>query len=827
MTHDIRETGLYDALTCLIIRLDRQANIWFMNRFALNLLGYERLGQIFGRPLHSVLPDDDAKSAELLAIIKKLAQQGTPGSLESDLLHSDGSRIPVAWNLSYQDEPPGTVSPTVLVGFDASSIRNSQAAAALFQTVSDNFTGSIVIANPDKTIVYANPALLRMTGYASAEVLGQTPALFKSGQTSEEVYQNLWATINAGDIWTGEFINRRKDGAQYLESKTISAIRDSQGRVQFYFAIGEDMSQRQKYQQRIETLLAFDQLTGLPNRSAFLYALVGVLDGARKEEKQATVLHIDLDDFFGINDALGSDDADQLIADIAQRIKDALRQADRLARLGNDKFAIMLGPHESGIDEDIRDVAERVMAAIRLPLARTNKILNVTASIGIAAFPNDGDSANELLSHAINATERAKTNGGNSYCRFDVTSASTVSIQRELLNDLRLAIERDELVLHFQPQISLFSGAVIGLEALIRWQHPLRGLIPPGDFIPLAEQSNHIIDIGEWVLHETCRQMRAWLDAGLPPVKVAINLAARHFLVPDLHVTIAEALTLQRLDPHFLEIEITEGAMMLDVAAAIRTTGQLKEVGVRISLDDFGTGYSSLAYLSRFPIDVVKIDQSFVRDITSNPINAAIAQATIAMSHKLGKIVLAEGVETEEQMQYLRRNDCDEMQGYFFSKPIPATDIDSLLREGSLMNLTGNRGAEKRSIVLLVDDEANILASLKRTLRREGYDTLTAESASEGFSLLAKHEVQVIVSDQRMPEMNGTEFLSRVKSLYPNTVRMVLSGYSDIAAVTDSINKGAIYRFMMKPWDDQQLKEEISGAFRHWREMYGQKADEN
>lgn len=463
----------------------------------------------------------------------------------------------------------------------------------------------------------------------------------------------------------------------------------------------------------------------------------------------------------------------------------------------------------------------RVLAAIREPVLQADKSIYVTASIGIAAYPNDGDSASAVLSHAMNATERAKAGGGNNFCRFDATTARSVSGRRELLNDLHLAIERDELVLHFQPQVSLFSGVIIGLEALIRWQHPLRGLVQPGEFIPLAEQSPHIIDLGEWVLRETCRQMRAWLDAGLPPMKVAINLAARHFLVPGLHTTIADALALQRIEPRFLEIEITESVMMQDVAAAIRSTTQLKDVGVRLSLDDFGTGYSSLAYLSRFPIDVVKIDQSFVCDITSNPVNAAIAQATIAMSHKLGKVVLAEGVETEEQMQYLRRNECDEMQGYFFSRPVPATDITRLLQEGTVMNLSGNRASGKRSTVLLVDDEANILASLKRTLRREGYDILTAESAAEGFSLLARNDVQIIISDQRMPEMNGTEFLSRVKSLYPNTVRMVLSGYSEISAVTDSINKGAVYRFMLKPWDDEKLKVEVSGALRHWRELYG------
>ena len=821
MSHDVRETGFYDALGCLVIRLDRHANIWFMNRFALTLLGYERLGQIFGKPLQAILPIEDAKSIELLAIIKTVAHHAAPNPVESDLLHVNGAGIPISWNISYEDGEDNVVAPTILVGFDASSIRKSQAAAAMFQTVSDNFSGSIIITDPDTNILYANPSLMEMTGYSADEIHGQTPSLFKSGQTDDKVYRNLWETVAEGEIWRGEFINRRKDGEQYLESKTISAIRDAQGRVQYYFAIGEDISQRQHYQQRIENLLAFDQLTNLPNRSAFLNSLVAALTSARQDGKKVTVLYADIDDFFSVNEIVGAREADQVIVEVASRITGTLRQADQLARVGSDKFALLLGPHDAAVENDVLEVAERVLQAVRQPIERADRRINVTVSIGAACYPEDGDSADELLNHAMSATERAKKNGGDTFCRFDASSAQKDSGRRDLLKDLRLAIERDELVLHFQPQVSLFSGAIIGLEALIRWQHPQRGMVMPGEFIPLAEESGLIINIDDWVLQESCRQIRAWLDADVPAVKVAVNLSARHFLVPGLHVAIADMLARQRIDPGFIEIEITEGAMMQDVAAAIRSMAQLKDTGVRISLDDFGTGYSSLAYLSRFPIDVVKIDQSFIADITSNPINAAIAQATIAMSHKLGKVVLAEGVETEEQMQYLRRNECDEMQGYFFSKPLPAAGIADLLRSGQTMNLYGQSRSDTRSTVLFVDDEANILNSLKRTLRREGYAILTAESANDAFSLLARNTVQVIVSDQRMPGMNGTEFLSRVKNLYPETVRMVLSGYSEISSVTDSINKGAVYRFLMKPWDDEVMKAEIIGALRHWRELYG------
>ena len=758
--------------------------------------------------------------AELLAIINSWRQRPTAtGTIETQLLHRDGSRTPVLWQLGGHTH----LAPTLLVGFDASLIQQSRKAAAMFRTVVDNYSGSVVIADAQGVIVYVNPALSQLSGFPATELIGKTPALFKSGQTSDEVYRDLWQTLAAGAIWNGEFINRRRDGEHFLERKTIAAIANAQGEVDYYLAIGEDISQRQRYQQHVDKLLAIDQLTGLPNRAAFLRAFAEVLDSAQQQRMQATVLHVDLDDFFAINESFGTSEADLVIADSARHIKSALRADDLLARLGNDKFAILLGPHDERIDQDIDEVAGRVLAAIRSMVSPTGRRIHLTASIGIAGYPHDGDQASDLLGHALHATEQAKTAGGDLSCRFDASAAGIASGQRDLLNDLLQAIEGNQLQLHFQPQVSLFSGAIIGLEALVRWQHPQRGLLLPGEFIALAEQSAHIVAIGEWVLHETCRQMRAWLDAGLPPVKVAINLAARHFLVPGLSATIAGALQSAGLEPRFLEIEITEGAMMQDVLGAIRCTTQLKALGVRLSLDDFGTGYSSLAYLSRFPIDVVKIDQSFIRDITSNPVNAAIAQATIAMSHKLGKTVLAEGVESEEQMQYLRRNECDQMQGFFFSRALPAADIARLLQSGALMALSGKQGPHTRSTVLLVDDEANVLSALKRTLRREGYDILTANSATEGFSLLARNDVQVIVSDQRMAEMNGTEFLSRVKNLYPETVRMVLSGYSEISVVTDSINKGAVYRFLLKPWDDEKLKEEISSALRHWRELYGSK----
>lgn len=782
---------VHDGVACLVIALDEQRTIRQINRFGLQLLGYERADELLGMTLDRLLAPDGSQRAELERLFATLDEASSALRCEADLVRRDGLRLALSLlllhgsNVDASGLPPA--APIVVCGFDASGPCQLPDFAAMLCAVTDAYSGSIVIADARQHLIYVNPAALRHT-------------LFEA------------------------------DGER-AENERIETVRDRSGQVRYRFSIGEDLAQRQRHRQTIENLLVSDALTGLPNRLAFARAVVAALDDARRQRYQVTLVHVDIDDFVLVNDALGVDQADSLIAQAASCIKRTLRQTDLLARLGNDKFGIVFGPHADDGGDHISELCARVLAAISAGGAdgtslSAERTVQVTASIGVASYPLDGEDAGELLSRAMLATERAKSNGGNRWCRFDAGSAGAINSRRELLGALRVGVECRQLVLHYQPQLSLSSGAVVGVEALIRWQHPQRGLVPPGEFIPLVEDSQQIVDIGNWTLREACRQMRAWADAGLPPIKVAVNLAARHFVVAELAPTIAALLAEYRISPQFLEIEITEGAMMLDVAAAIRSTEQLKAIGVRLSLDDFGTGYSSLAYLSRFPIDVVKIDQSFVHDITSNPANAAIAQAMIAMSHKLGKVVLAEGVETEEQMHYLRRNECDEMQGYFFSKPLPADAIDGLLRNEMSLDFALGEGAPERDCVLFVDDEASILATLKRILRREGYLVLTAQSAAEGYALLARNVVHVVVSDQHMPGIKGTEFLASVKTLYPETVRMVLSGKSDFVSVTDSINRGAVYRFLNKPWDEATLKREIAGALRHWRESYGPQRDE-
>ncbi|WP_407279828.1 EAL domain-containing protein [Aromatoleum evansii] len=821
MSGSVPVPAAWDALPCLVLGLDRDGRICSVNRHGQQRLGHAALPGMF---LKELLVEDDPAGARLRAQFQEIGPGSETLHGECMFLCADGSKSALAWSLAWQGTPDAP-APLQLVGVEC-DLAARQDDSHLFRALAMQSRRGILVTDPDNVILFANPAMARICGYPLSELIGRTPAMLKSGQTPREVYQDLQRALDDDKVWQGEFVNRRKNGERYLEARTIWAIRDNQGEVRYYVSISEDLAERQRYEQHISHLSNIDQLTGLQNRPSFMRALSAELEMAHRDGHQLLLLHLDLDDFAEINRRLGAELADRLLAEFGQRLREVLRQSDRIARLSGDNFAILLRPRADDGESEGRDIAERLLAAIRRPfaIAASGKSI-LRASIGIACYPNDAASADELLDCALTATQSAKHGGGNRSCRFETTMAQHSDELRRLRAALPGVAMRGELVLHYQPQLSLHSGHIVGVEALVRWQHPELGLLSPAAFIPLAEECGCIAEIDDWVLESSCRQMRAWRDAGLPPVRMAVNFSARQFRREGLQETVAQALAKHGADARMLEIEITESTVMQDMGAAMRTITQLKSLEVRLSLDDFGTGYSSLAHLSRFPIDVLKIDQSFVRDIVTNPANAAIVQATIAMAQKLGKLVIAEGVETEEQLHYLRRSECDELQGYFFSRPVPADALALMLREGRALSFTSSAEQSVRDIVLLVDDEASILSALRRTLRREGYDILAANSAEEGFSMLAKHNVKVIVSDQRMPGMSGTEFLARVKTLYPRTVRMVLSGYSEISAVTDAINRGAIYRFLAKPWDDEQLKEEIRAALREWRSLFERQRD--
>ncbi|WP_291982182.1 EAL domain-containing protein [Candidatus Accumulibacter sp. ACC005] len=818
------QESIYDALGLIVIRVDTQLRVWYVNTFGLRLLGYSRLGQVFRRPLGELLGPDSLRAPELLAELRDLAAHSGVRQLETPLTAGDGRRLWISWSIEQRAGSDTVLAPIFLIGTDVTRVHASLESALLFRDIAQNTPLSVIITDAARTILFANAAALAMTGYAAEDVIGRKPQMFRSGLTPESTYKEMWATLGGGSSWSGELINQRKDGEVFAERITISPITDQEGQVSFYFAIGEDSTQQRALEKRLEAFTSTDALTGLRNRVGFLAELTRLVTHIADDNTGIAVVHIDIDNFDSVNRLLGHEQGDRLLIDIGQRLADAVREADVVARLGSDEFGLLLIVPDIAAGDDYEEISRRLQAALRPTFHSGERTIDVTPSIGFACFPVDGEDPGDLLARASSATQKAKRDGGDGVARFDRLLHAEDGQRRELLGELRRVVENRQLLLHYQPQLSLHTGALVGVEALLRWQHPEKGMIPPGLFIPWAEESGLIIAIGEWVVGEACRQARAWLDAGFPPLKVAVNLSARHFRMANLCQSVGDALAKHHVDPRTLELEITEGAMMHDVVMSARTSERLKEIGVRLSLDDFGTGYSSLAYLSRFPIDVVKIDQSFVSDIISNPANAAITQAIIAMSHKLGKITLAEGVESEEQMQYLRRNDCDEMQGYFFSRPLPADQLAALRSAGKRLALASGRD-DAPPTVLLVDDEPSILSALNRLLRREGYRVLLADSASTAFAVLAREPVAVIVSDQRMPVMTGTELLARVKTLYPRTVRLVLSGYSEITAVTDAINKGSIHKYLSKPWDDEHLKSEIRDAFRTWKERFGKEHD--
>lgn len=571
----------------------------------------------------------------------------------------------------------------------------------------------------------------------------------------------------------------------------------------------QDIGERKRYLEEIALRSNFDALTGLPNRNLLNDRLTQAIERCAQENRRLAVMTLNIDRFKTINDSLGHRAGDDLLIVAARRMKSLGNGFDTLARTEGDEFVMLAEIDDS---HNLPHVVQPLLNTLAQPFRVGEHEFYLTASVGVAVAPNDGPTAESLLQNSSAAMYRTKAVGGNGFSCYASEMNAQALERLALENGLRRAIERGELVLHYQPQLNLHSGKMIGCEALVRWRHPERGLVPPAEFIPLAESSGLIVPLGEWVLREACRQNRAWQQAGLPPVKVGVNLSARQLAVQDLVQLAADILAATELDPRWLELELTESAVLADADAFIRATEQLKGLSVTLSIDDFGTGFSSLSYLKRFAIDRLKIDQSFVRDLTQDPSSAAIAMTIISLAHSLGLDVIAEGVETEAQLNFLRLRHCDEMQGFYFSKPLPADQFAALLASGRTLGPPPGTGASGRSI-LLVDDEPSILSALNRLLRREGYSVFTAPGGAEGLEQLARHPIGVVISDARMPEMPGAEFLGRVRDMHPDTVRIMLSGYTDLESVTRAVNRGELYRFVTKPWVDAELLDIVRDAF--------------
>ncbi len=555
-----------------------------------------------------------------------------------------------------------------------------------------------------------------------------------------------------------------------------------------------------------------DSLTGLPNRVLYAELLTHAIQHAERNRSQFALLFLDLDNFKTINESLGHSVGDKLLIEVSKRLQHLLPEKDAIARIGGDEFNIIL---EHGVGMPWVDLlAQRMIEALADPFVLDGNNVYVGVSIGIALYPGDGNTAEVLQISADAALHQAKLQGRGILRFFSPEMTSRAKLRLRMEADLRRALEQEELRLYYQPQVDLISGQIVGLEALVRWQHPERGLIQPGEFIPLAEESGLIVRLGEWVLREACRQIRQWSDMGLAPRQTAINVSTVQLGRDHLLASVKDALEIFGIRPQQLELEITESSIMVDQVHSFKLLAELRALGVRISIDDFGTGYSSLAYLQQLQAHKLKVDISFVRDITSNSGNAAIVKAIIALGHSLGLEIIAEGVEEPGQAHYLRALQCDVMQGYLVSRPLPAQEITCFMT--SFVAATTPVDNEAMNTLLLVDDEPIILSALTSFLETENYRLLTATNADEAIQLLAKFPVGVILTDQIMPGMSGTELLALARIMYPDTVRMVLTADTNLENLTNAINRSEIFRYLAKPWDGAELLQAIRDAFRHY-----------
>ncbi|KQW02887.1 hypothetical protein ASC87_00595 [Rhizobacter sp. Root1221] len=566
------------------------------------------------------------------------------------------------------------------------------------------------------------------------------------------------------------------------------------------------------YEENLHHQATHDALTGLPNRLLLADRAAQFIAQMKGSGLRLAMLFLDLDQFKIINDSWGHGVGDALLKAVALRLQVTVRDSDTVARLGGDEFVIILASLAQFKDAD--NVAQKVLAAFAEPFAVGDHQFFLTASIGVSVYPEDGDNSETLLKHADVAMYAAKEQGRHAVQFYTREMGVRVEERIALQNALCLALERQEFELHYQPQVDMKSGKVRGVEALVRWHRPEVGMVPPDRFIPLAEETGLILPIGEWVLKTACAQVKAWHAAGYPDLSMAVNVSACQFRQQNMPELVRAVLAETGLAARYLELELTESVLMQDKDAVVRALRQLKQIGVTLSLDDFGTGYSSLSYLKDFPIDVVKIDRSFVRDVTNSVEGASLTKAIIAMARSLNLTTVAEGVETEGQLSFLNTHRCDAIQGYYFSRPLPANDLVALLGAGKHLPVEYSRSEPVRRTLLLVDDDESILSTLDRLLRRDGFHILSTTSPRQALELLAIHPVGVIVCDARMPEMPGMELLRRVKGLYPDIVRIMLTGHSTVDSVTDAINDGAVYKFITKPWDDALLREKIAEAFR-------------
>jgi diguanylate cyclase (GGDEF)-like protein/PAS domain S-box-containing protein len=645
--------------------------------------------------LESVHPDD---RDNLEKVIRVALGSRKPFELEYRVLRPDGSqRIVRALGEPYYDDESENKRRIIGVVHDITKQRDAEdsfkIAASVFggalqeveaqlhltAQVFANAIEGVVITDEKGIIQTVNAAFTTITGYSDKEAVGNSPDFLHSSDQDNEVCKEKKSALQESNNWKGEVWNRRKNGEAYPQWEAVTAICDREGVVTNYVTVFHDLSDIKAREQLLQYRTHHDTLTDLPNRDLFIDRLRQSIVAASRTKGKVLVLFLGLDHFKNINNSLGHGSGDTLLQNVAQRFREFIREGDTLCRLGGDSFGFII--REIIQVKDALTVVQKLTSVLSKPFIIKDHDLFVTASSGITLFPDDGQDAESLIKYADMALIRAKA-AGRDRCQFYTEAMGQQADRRLILEkNLRLALDRGEFVLYYQPKLSLANNQVLGMEALVRWQHPETGLVSPGEFIPVAEETGLIIPLGDWILRTACLQTKQWLDAGYSPLKVAINLSARQFRQEGIFDQIKQILDETGLPAEMLELEITESMVMDNVEEAIATLEKLRSQGISIAVDDFGTGYSSLSYLKRFPIHTLKIDQSFVRDLTSDSKDSAIIESIISLAEGLGLRVVAEGVETKDQLAFLGTVRCTEIQGYHYSRPLPVEAFSQFLAQ--------------------------------------------------------------------------------------------------------------------------------------------------
>lgn len=716
-----------------------------------------------------------------------------------------------------QSNPMGAVA----ILQDISEERRRDLEMRMLTQAMDVSVDAIVITDnrqPDQPIIYVNPAFARLTGYSRDEVVGRNCRFLQGENQDQPELEGIRRALEDKQYGSAVVLNYRKDGSQFWNELSIAPVTNDRNEVTHYVGILHDITELKRYNQELEHQANHDSLTGLANRNLLGDRLQLAIALASHNQQTFTVVLVDIDHFNVINDSLGHCNGDALLRLTAERLRRCARDIDTVARLGGDEFVIVLSENYCASNE-LLTWLERLKSCISEPLTLDGHEVAVSASIGFCCYPADGLDADTLLRNADTAMYRAKQHGRNRVCAFTPEMNEQIQRRLQMEQSIRQALQQREYRVVYQPQLDLSNGRLCGFEALVRWQRQST-TIAPNEFIRAAEELGRIVDIDFFVLEAVCQQLQIWRDT-LRGIGVAVNISAITLMEPSFVDRLKLILNRHMVPPSLLKLEVTESVLMDNADHVHGNMSALNALGICFSIDDFGIGYSSLGYLKRFPFSQLKIDRSFIKDVHLDPDAAALVRSMISIGHDLGIEVIAEGVETIEQLSFLNRAGCDSIQGYYYSRPLPPEDCLKFLTHNLQQSPLASIFSGQQRYLLVVDDEPSIQNALKRELRLENCQVITAASAKEALDLLAIHPVDVVLTDLRLSQMSGVELLRKIRGLHPDVVRIVLSASTEVGSILKAVNEGVIYRFITKPWDPDDLRAQIRDAFQQ-RELLRQ-----